>query len=104
AFKDASNTRAFCEQIDALGLETWEVSKLYCLCRNQATASCNLDMREAQPRLGVPAGEFTKAAAAIIEDQPSERPPVRSFRILNNRLDSSSGRGGLMEGIVLAPA
>src|SRR5262249_49450432 len=104
AFKDASNPHAFCEQIDDLGLETWEVSKLYCRCRNQATASCNLDLREAQPRLSMPAGEFVRAAAALIDEQPGEMPSDRSFRIVDNRLDAASGRGGLMDGIVLAPA
>jgi photosystem II stability/assembly factor-like uncharacterized protein len=104
AFKDAANPRAFSEQIDDLGLEPWEVSKLYCACRNRAAASYNLDLREPSPRLGMPPGEFAQAAAAFVEDRPGEMPAGRSFRILENRLDASSGRGGFWDGIVLAPA
>jgi hypothetical protein len=104
AFKEAGNPHAFSEQIDDLGLEPWEVSKLYCGCRNQAAATYNLDLREPLPRLGMPPGEFASAASALLQDPAGEMPPRRSFRILENRLDQGSGRGGLLDGIVLAPA
>jgi photosystem II stability/assembly factor-like uncharacterized protein/tetratricopeptide (TPR) repeat protein len=104
AFKESPDAHAFPEQLDGLGLEPWVVSKLYCGCRNQAGASCSLDLREPLPRLGMAPGEFAGGAAGLIEDKPYDMPSGRSFRVLENRLDQMSGRGGLMDGIVLAPA
>jgi photosystem II stability/assembly factor-like uncharacterized protein len=104
AFKEASDPHASSEQIDDFGLEPWEASKLYCGCRNRTGATCSIDLREPLPRLGMPPGEFARAAAALLKDQPVDLPSGRSFRLLENRLDEMSGRGGLMDGIVLAPA
>jgi tetratricopeptide (TPR) repeat protein len=63
-----------------------------------------MDLREPLPRFGMPPAEFVRTAAALLEDRPGEMPPGRSFRILENRLDQGSGRGALLDGIVLAPA
>jgi hypothetical protein len=103
AFRLAADPKAFPEQIKALGLEPWRVSKLYARWEGRSGAQVMLDLTTPCRRLEDTARDFASGAEALLRDQDSDLPNRRYYHLLDTRLADGAGHRQLMEGIVLAP-
>jgi photosystem II stability/assembly factor-like uncharacterized protein len=103
AFDRAADPTVFPEQLQALGLEPWQVSKLYGRWHSRTGAHVVLDLNEPSPRLGATPRDFASGPAGLLADFALALPAERCFRLLANKLEGQADQAGLMDGIALAP-
>ncbi len=102
AFRLAGDPKAFPEQIQQLGLEPWEVAKLYARWHNAAGAQIMLDLNEVSPRLEASPRDFAGAAATLLADAPASMPSPRMYRLLASRVEGAAAHRTLMQGVNVA--
>src|SRR5205823_1234573 len=91
AFTQAADPKAFPEQIERLGLEPWQVAKVYGVWDRRDKAQVMLDLNEAVGRLEATARDFAGPAVALLADGPAELPGQRFFCLLDRRLEEAAG-------------
>jgi photosystem II stability/assembly factor-like uncharacterized protein len=99
AFVRAADPKSFPEQIGALGLAPWTVSKLYGVTEGKA-GDVTLDLMEMEPSLEGTIREFVAGPAGLLGN--SHVPLQRSFCVLAARMEGATGHRWLMEGVELA--
>jgi photosystem II stability/assembly factor-like uncharacterized protein len=104
AFVRAADPKAFPQQIETVGLEPWQATKLYGGWDNRSTAHLLIDVQVPGSRSGMTPRELAAPAYELLTDCSGVFLPVRAFSVLANRLDEMAARRGLMDGIPLAPA
>ncbi|MFO0877527.1 MAG: YCF48-related protein [Gemmataceae bacterium] len=100
AFRQASDPRAFPEQMSALGLEAHRPKKLYSLAGAGAMSPVRVDLTTLSPRLGTTLREFSTAPLTLIGR--GHPPADLAFQLLANDLPGSATHRELMQGISLA--
>lgn len=103
AITSAGDAKAFPEQIKVLGLEPWQVSKLYGRWESKQGAQVELDLNEASPALEATVRDFAAPAADLLADFPPLLPAMRYYHLLDSRLPGAAKHRDLMEGITLTP-
>jgi photosystem II stability/assembly factor-like uncharacterized protein len=103
AFQRAADARNFPEQIEQLGLEPWQASKLYGCWDRKKDAHVTLDLTEPKARLEATAQDYAAPAVGLLSDVPLMLPRQRWYRLLADQLKGAAEHPGLMDGIVLAP-
>jgi photosystem II stability/assembly factor-like uncharacterized protein len=101
AFRLAADPKAFPEQIECLGLETWKVSKMYGCWPGRRGASVTVDGTKAGVQLGTTARDYASPAAALLGDDCPLLPAQRYYRLLDSRLADAADHRDLMDGVVL---
>jgi photosystem II stability/assembly factor-like uncharacterized protein len=104
AFARAADPKAFPEQIKHLGLEPWEVSKVYSLWDRRTGAEVSLDLTQIIPRLEGTARGFAAPAAGLLAEAPLTLPTQRYYHLLESRIAGAANHRGLMQGVELAPS
>jgi photosystem II stability/assembly factor-like uncharacterized protein len=102
AVRQAGDPNAFPEQIDLLGLEPWQVSKVYALSDMGSAAVAHdndefLDGLESTPR------DHATWAADLLPDGPAVLPRQRAFRLLQTQAKGAEGQTDLMHGLAAKP-
>jgi hypothetical protein len=94
AVRRAADAKAFPDQIGALGLAPWQVSRAYGSCESKPGTTVVLG-EEPQPRLQSSVREYGAAAHALLLDQYAPLPKRRYYQMLSPRADASSFLAGL---------
>lgn len=102
AFARAADPNAYPEQIQVLGLEPWQVGKLYGRWEKREGAHVVLDTNEIQSRLGTSSRDFTASAGALLAED-SKAPTLRFYRLLESQIEGSANHRRLMDGVNLNP-
>jgi photosystem II stability/assembly factor-like uncharacterized protein len=102
ACKLAADAKAFPEQIGRLGLEAWQVSKLYARWADHQGAQVALDLAEPKARLETTPRDFATPAATLLADKDPSLPWHRYFHLVDSRLAGAVKDHGLLDGISLA--
>jgi len=100
AYKRAADPQAFPEQIEHLGLKSWEVKKLYARHADRNGAPVVLDLNEARARLEGTAGDVTAASLAVLGNE-TPVPAQTYYRLLASRIDGAASHTDLMQGVPL---
>jgi photosystem II stability/assembly factor-like uncharacterized protein len=103
AFTRAAEPGVFPEQIQKLGLEPWQASKLYCRWEGSRGAHLTLDLNKPRVRLEATARDFAMPAAGLLGEVPALLPAQRFYRLLDSKIEGATEHRELMEGIALAP-
>jgi photosystem II stability/assembly factor-like uncharacterized protein/tetratricopeptide (TPR) repeat protein len=103
AFGRAADPGAFPEQITQLGLQPWEVSKVYGRWPGRSGAEVNMDLTALSPRLAATARDFATPAVELLADRVLVPPRERSYHLLDSRLAGAGNHRDLMQGIELVP-
>jgi photosystem II stability/assembly factor-like uncharacterized protein len=103
AFTRAGDPKAFPEQIAQLGLQPWEVSKVYCCWQERTGAQVYLDPTAISPRLEATARDFAAPAAGLLSDAPYSLPSRRYYHLADSRLAGAMNHRDLMQAVELAP-
>jgi photosystem II stability/assembly factor-like uncharacterized protein len=104
AFRRAADPQAFPEQIKQLGLEPWEVAKVYGRWDSHTGAQVALDLTAVNPRLQTTARDFATPAAGFLADTPYTLPNQRFFHLLDSTIKGAVAHRALMQGVEeLAP-
>ncbi|HLJ92382.1 MAG TPA: hypothetical protein VKU02_04235, partial [Gemmataceae bacterium] len=103
AFRRAADPQAFPEQIAQLGLQPWEVAKLYCCWPGRTGAEVFLDASAISPRLEMTARDFAMPLTGLLSDHPYSLPRQRFYHLLARRVLEAASHRLLMQGIELAP-
>lgn len=106
AVSRAADPAIFAEQIQSLGLEPWQVQKLYGCWEKQVDAHVTVDTNEVGPRLEASPRDFAAPAAALLAESstgPLPLPGWRHYRLLAGHMEGAEGHRNLMEGVALAP-
>ena len=100
AVKQASDAQSFPEQIDSLGLEAWQVKKLYA----PGDGAVVQDNHEPRVRLEASLLEFAAAAARQLHDGAGAIPTKRGYRLVTGTLDGADRHAQIMLGVSAADA
>jgi photosystem II stability/assembly factor-like uncharacterized protein len=103
ACKQAADARAFPEQVGQLGLEPWQVSKVYARWDGRQEAQVVLDLSAPRARLESTARDFASPAAALLADNNAPLPERRYYHLLDSKLAAAANQRNLMDGTALAP-
>ncbi len=103
AFARAADPRAFPEQIKQLGLQPWEIAKVYGRWDERSGAQVALDTTTISPRLEATPRDFATAAIGLLFDVPSTLPAQRFYRLLDSRIAGAANHQDLMQGVDLTP-
>src|SRR5262249_16845983 len=103
AFRRTADPKSFPEQITLLGLQPWEVLKVYCCWPGRTGSQVTLDSTAVSPRLGAIARDFATPAAALLANTPPLLPNQRYYHLLDSRLSEAIKHRDLMQGVELAP-
>src|SRR5260370_541739 len=98
AVRQASDASAFPEQIEQLGLPTWQTAKDYALSETN-TATIVLDNDEILDALGTTPRDHAAWAAAVLPDAPALLPRERGCRLLQTQVKGADGQPDLMHGL-----
>ena len=101
AVSRSSDPLFYPDQLTALGLETWEVLKVYCTVPAGEPATLDLNTSQLGPRLGCSFAECASAGQGQIESEYHPAPVRRGFQLLVNQLPGKLGRQGFFSGIPL---
>jgi photosystem II stability/assembly factor-like uncharacterized protein len=98
AVRQANDPKAFPEQIEQLGLATWQAGKVYALCEGVTATTIHnndgvLDALQTTPR------DHAAWAAAVLPDAPRLLPRERGFRLLQTQVKGGDGQLDLMHGL-----
>lgn len=99
----AADPTSFPEQVTQLGLQPWEVLKVYGSWPDRAGAQVTVDATAISTRLAATAHDFATPAAALLTDTPS-LPNQRWYHLLESRLAGATKHRDLMQGVELAPS
>lgn len=102
AFTHAADPKAFPEQIERLGLQPWEVKKLYGRTSERGAGQIALDLLDVRQRLQSTARDFAVGPAGLLYDSPPTLPTVATYRLVASRLKGAGKDQSLMQGIDLA--
>jgi photosystem II stability/assembly factor-like uncharacterized protein len=102
AFARAADPKAYPEQLRMLGLEAWEVSKVYSRWEGRTGPHVTLDATEICPRLEASARDFAQPAAALLADTPLPLPAQRTYHLLESRIAGATAHRSLVQGVDLA--
>ncbi|HWG43969.1 MAG TPA: YCF48-related protein [Gemmataceae bacterium] len=102
AFERASDPRTFPEQLTGLGLEPWQVAKVYAVGQ-KSTSRVALDLTAIAPRLQSTLREFASGPAALLAGESVLLPDQRDFALLAAHGKGAAGHRDLMQGVDLAP-
>ncbi len=102
AFARAADPQAFPEQIKHLGLEPWEVKKVYSRWHGRAGAEVILDTTQVSSRLEATARDFAAPAAELLADAPFALPTQRYYHLLDSRIPGAANHRNLLQGVELA--
>jgi len=98
AVRRAADAKAFPEQIDELGLQTWTVRKVYALSEGKGqTLTQSND--EARMRLQMSASDFTASAYAMLTDRYTSLPKQRQHELLSERTAKDTVERHWLEGL-----
>jgi photosystem II stability/assembly factor-like uncharacterized protein len=103
AVRLAADPQAFPEQLRQLGLQTWEVKKVYSRWERPSGAEVAYDLTRISLRLGGTIRDFVAPALAILSDTHSTLPPQRFYHLLESRITGAAGHRDLLQGLELAP-
>jgi photosystem II stability/assembly factor-like uncharacterized protein len=104
AFKRAADPRAFPEQVEKLGMQPWQATKLYARVETKDEAEVVMDLTEAAPHLESTPRDVAAAAAALLSDVPGPAANQLYFQMLESQLAGADTRRELMAGLPpLAP-
>lgn len=103
AFRRAADPKLFPEQLDVLGLEAWQASKLYSCWETRNGSQVTIDTNEPNSRFESTLRDFAAPAAELLADAPAVLPGQRFYRLLASTLEGATNHHDLMEGIALAP-
>jgi photosystem II stability/assembly factor-like uncharacterized protein len=98
AVRQANDSKAFPEQIEQLGLTTWQAGKVYALC-DGVTATAVHDNDEILDALQSTPRDHAVWAAAVLPGAPALLPRERGFRLLQTQVNGSDGSLDLMAGL-----
>jgi photosystem II stability/assembly factor-like uncharacterized protein len=103
AFVQAADPKAFPEQIEQLGLQTWKVSKVYGLWDKRDGSHLAIDTGAEGARVQATYAEYATPAAGLLVSTPN-LPGQRCYRMLATTLKDIAGATQLMEGVPTAAA
>lgn len=95
----AGDRRSFPEQIEKLGLEPWQVSKLYRHGRADNSAQVLLDNTRTGHHLQMTIREFSREPAELLHQDPTTLPATRSYRLVLGNLKGAELHRQLLEGL-----
>ncbi len=99
ACKKAADKDAFPEQITQLGLQPWQVSKVYATTPRAKSGSMVIDLTEVSPRLEETLRDFTTAPAALLAEKAVIQPREEILTLLASRIQGAATHQSLMQGI-----
>jgi photosystem II stability/assembly factor-like uncharacterized protein len=103
AFARAADPRAFPEQLKQLGLQPWEVAKVYGRWDEHSSAQVRLDTTTISPRLETTPRDYAAPAAGLLFDVPNTLPGRRFYRLLDSRIAGAASHQDLMQGVDFTP-
>jgi photosystem II stability/assembly factor-like uncharacterized protein/tetratricopeptide (TPR) repeat protein len=103
AVRLAADPQAFPEQLRQLGLQTWEVKKVYARWEKGSDVQVSYDLTRISSRLENTLGDFTLPCLDILVDSPLTLPARRSYHVLDSRLEGAGQHRSLFQGLDLAP-
>src|SRR5205807_722655 len=86
AFSRAADPKAFPEQLQRLGLEPWEVAKVYGRWDSHIGAQVTLDLTKISSALGSTIRDFAEPAMSLLAESPFGLPTMRYFHLLDTRI------------------
>lgn len=101
AYRRAGDPTMFPEQLDALGLEAWKPTKLYCLA-HRGKGHVSLDLTAVQPLLEASVAEFAAGPASLLAEASVSMPNQRHYRLVESSLADAAGHRDLMQGTNVA--
>jgi photosystem II stability/assembly factor-like uncharacterized protein/TolA-binding protein len=96
AFKVAADPKMFPEQIEQLGLETWQVKKVCSVWNKRDGAHLAFDTNAEGQRIESTYGEFAAHAASLLG---AVTPPQRYYRVLDSNIEGATNHKHLLEGM-----
>ncbi|HEV3445057.1 MAG TPA: YCF48-related protein [Gemmataceae bacterium] len=103
AFAGARDPKVFPEQLTSLGLEPWEVKKLYHRWDSPQGAQVKADLTQVSHRLEATFRDFATPPSSLLADTPIALPTVRFFHLLDSRIPGAGNQPELMRGVELMP-
>ncbi len=100
AIRCAADAKEFPEQLESLGLEAWQVSKVYGLCE-PASASVTQDNQSAKGTLETTVAEHAALAGRLLDDGYSQVPNQRHYRMLQTKLEKAGDTPHWLDGLAL---
>jgi photosystem II stability/assembly factor-like uncharacterized protein len=100
AIRCAADAKEFPEQLESLGLEAWQVSKVYGLCE-PAGASVTQDNQSAKGTLDTTVAEHAAMVGRLLDDGYPQVPAQRHYRMLQSKLDKAGDTPHWLDGLAL---
>jgi photosystem II stability/assembly factor-like uncharacterized protein len=103
AVRSAGDPAYHAGQFARIGLEPWQVKKVYAAVPPPAQGSTDLTTAQLATRLGRSLAEVAAMPRGLLEDRFQLAPPTLGFRLLINALPQEQGQRDFMAGILLQP-
>lgn len=103
AVEAAADPTSHADQIITLGLEPWQVKKVYGAAPDGQSANLMLVTSQFAPRLGRTLAEVAESATGLLTTAPRVAPEQLGFRSYVDRIPQEQGRRDFMSGIALQP-
>jgi photosystem II stability/assembly factor-like uncharacterized protein len=101
ACRQASNPKAFPEQVEQMGLSVWQPYKVYAISPEERKATVSQDLQQILPRLRTTPREFVRVPSALLNPDKSTIPTQIAFSWLMGAR-GTKGHRTLMEGVNLS--
>jgi hypothetical protein len=99
----AADNRAYPEQLDAMGLQTWKVGKVYGRWKDQKGSTLSIDLTRISQRLETTIRDFAAEASALLGATQATLPLVQHYRLIASNVEGAAGHVNLLQGFDLAP-
>ena len=101
ALARAADPKAFPEQIQTLGLEPWQATKLYSLARrSRQRARSSMTWRRSRRLLEETYRAFATPAANLLTERTPPLPSLRFYHLLESTIEGATAHKDLMDGTV----
>jgi tetratricopeptide (TPR) repeat protein len=103
AVQRAADPKAYPEQIEHFGLQSWQTVKLYARTDERGKDQVIHDAAEPGTRLQTSPRDYAGSAATLLACAANSLPAQRYYSLLDSRLEGAARHRSLMQGIQLAP-
>ena len=103
AVAEAADPTQFTRQITHVGLEPWEVKKVYGMLDHAAREGTDLSTAQLAVRLGSSLADVAAMPRGLLENQFTAPEATLGFRLLVDHLPQGTGQRDMFSGIVLSP-
>jgi hypothetical protein len=103
AFALAADAKSFPEQLQYLGLEAWQPSKMYALWHDRGAAQVAMTGSDFRARLEGSACDFAGEAQRLLAEGSPRLPSQRYFRLVDSKMDGAANHQQLTQELQLSP-